>query len=244
MKESKVLIWATLYKQATHLLLILTVIFSICGSNAFAQFLDPRVTAFAGGSFLGGERGFIIEGDAFQSRFQNGGKVGIRVTADLTDSWSLEGTYSVSGNDLRITELDEVPPEERFFGIGVHQFIFNGLYYINPPGETLRFFFTAGIGWVRFSPSETAKIFALVDKFINDSASIRSSNKFGFNFGAGMETRVNEWLGIRVDLRDHITGYPRFGLPETSSGPGSVFFPVEGVLHNTEVSAGVVFYLP
>jgi len=232
------------YKQASHLLAVLTVIFFICGSNAFAQFLDPRVTAFAGGSFLGGERGFIIEGDAFQSRFQNGGKVGIRVTADLTNSWSLEGTYSVSGNDLRITELDEVPPEERFFGIGVHQFIFNGLYYINPPGETLRFFFTAGIGWVRFSPSETAKILALVDKFINDSASIRSSNKFGFTFGAGMETRVNEWLGIRVDLRDHITGYPRFGLPETSSGPGSTFFPVEGVLHNTEVSAGVVFYLP
>ena len=119
-----------------------------------------------------------------------GGKAGVRVTADLTDSWSLEGTYSFSGNDLRITELDEVPPKERFFGIGVHQFVFNGLYYITPPGETLRFFFTAGIGWVRFSPSETATILALVDKFIDDSASIRTSNKFGFNFGAGMETRT------------------------------------------------------
>ncbi len=235
-----------MYKQASHLLAVLTVIFAICGSNALAQFfLDPRVTGFAGGSFLGGERGFIIDGDnAFQSRFQNGGKVGVRVTADLTDSWSLEGSYSFSGNDLRITELDEVPPEERFFGIGVHQFVFNGLYYITPPGETLRFFLTAGIGWVRFSPSETAQILALVDKFIDDSASIRTSNKFGFNFGAGMETRANEWLGVRVDIRDHITGYPRFGLPETSTGPGSVFFPVEGVLHNTEVSAGVVFYLP
>jgi len=114
-------------KQATHLLVILTVLFPICGSNALAQFLDPRVTGFAGGSFLGGERGFILEGDAFQSRFQNGGKVGVRVTADLTDSWSLEGTYSFSGNDLRITELDEVPPQERFFGVGVHQFVFNGL---------------------------------------------------------------------------------------------------------------------
>jgi opacity protein-like surface antigen len=231
-------------KRASHLLVVLTVIFAISGSNALAQFLDPRVTVFAGGSFLGGERGFIISGNAFQSQFQNGGKAGGRVTADLTDSWSLEGTYSFSGNDLRITELDEVPPEERFFGIGVHQFVVNGLYYITPPGETLRFFFTAGIGWVRFSPSETAKILALVDQFIDDSASIRTSNKFGFNFGAGMETRANEWLGVRVDLRDHITGYPRFGLPESSSGPGGLFFPVEGVLHNTEVSAGVVFYLP
>ena len=231
-------------KPATRLLLILTVIFSICGSNAFAQFLDPRVTAFAGASFLKGERAFIIDGDAFQSRFQNGGKIGVRLTADLTDSWSLEGTYSFSGTDLRITELDEVPPEERYFGVGVHQFVFNGLYYLTPPGGKLRFFLTAGIGWVRFSPSDTAKILALVDDFINGTASLRSSNKFGFNFGAGMETRANEWLGLRVDIRDHITGHPRFGLPKTSSVPGSVYFPVDGILHNTEVSAGVVFYLP
>ncbi len=59
-----------------------------------------------------------------------------------------------------------------------------------------------------------------------------------------METRANDWLGFRVDFRDHITGIPRFGLPESSRGPGSVFFPVSGVLHNTEVSLGAVFYLP
>jgi len=231
------------YQRASNLLTVLTVIFVLCGSNALAQFLDPRVTGFFGVSFLGGERSFIVDGDPFQSQFENGAKVGLRLTTDVTDIWSLEGSYSFSDNDLRISELG-TPPEERFFGIGVHQFVFNGLYYVTPPGETLRFFFTAGIGWVRFSPSETAQVLALVDKFIDDEASIRTSNKFGFNFGGGMETRANDWLGFRIDVRDHITGYPRFGLPESSTGPGSVFFPVDGVLHNIEVSFGAVFYLP
>jgi len=231
------------HQRASNLLTVLTVIFVLCGSNAFAQLLEPRVTGFLGGSFLGGERSFIVDGDPFQSEFENGAKVGLRFTTDLTDIWSLEGSYSFSGNDLNITELG-TPPEKRFFGVGVHQLAVNGLYYLNSSGDTRRFFVTAGIGWVRFSPSETAKILALVDKFISDSASITTSNKFGFNFGAGMETRANDWLGFRVDFRDHITGYPRFGLPESSTGPGSVFFPVDGLLHHIELSFGAVFYLP
>ena len=232
-----------MYQRASNLLTVLTVIFVLCGSNAFAQLLDPRVTGFFGVSFLGGERSFIVDADPFQSNFENGVKVGLRFTTDLTDIWSVEGSYSFSDNDLRITELG-APPQKRFFGVGVQQLAVNGLYYLTPAGETMRFFVTAGIGWMRFNPNQTAQILALVDKFIDDEASITASNKFSFNFGGGMETRTNDWLGFRVDFRDHITGMPRFGLPESSTGPGSVFFPVSGVLHNIEVSFGAVFYLP
>ena len=150
------------YQRASNLLTVLTVIFVLCGSNAFAQLLEPRVTGFLGGSFLGGERSFIVDGDPFQSEFENGAKLGLRFTTDLTDIWSLEGSYSFSDNDLNITELG-TPPEKRFFGVGVHHLAVNGLYYLNSSGDTRRFFVTAGIGWMHFSPSETAKILALVD---------------------------------------------------------------------------------
>ena len=35
---------------------------------------------------------------------------------------------------------------------------------------------------------------------------------------------------------------PRYGLEESSSGPGGIFFPVSGILHNVEAAGGIVFY--
>jgi hypothetical protein len=39
-------------------------------------------------------------------------------------------------------------------------------------------------------------------------------------------------------------GVPTFSLPQASTGPGSVFYPVSGTVNNVEVAAGIVFYLP
>ena len=61
--------------------------------------------------------------------------------------------------------------------------------------------------------------------------------------GGGLEARLNRWLGLRFDFKDYMSPIPRFGLGETSSGPGGIFFPVSGIVHNVEVAAGIVFYL-
>ncbi len=60
--------------------------------------------------------------------------------------------------------------------------------------------------------------------------------------GEGIEARLNRWIGIRFDVKDYISAIPRFGLDETSSGPGAVFFPVSGAVNNVETAAGIVFY--
>jgi opacity protein-like surface antigen len=117
----------------------------------------------------------------------------------------------------------------------------NGLYNFLPRDAQWRPFATFGIGLSRFSPTADARNRALQD-FLSGPTRISSSTEFGFNFGGGVEKAVTERIGIRFDLRDNVTGMPRFGLPEAPLNPGGAFYPVKGVIHDFEVAAGVVFH--
>ncbi|MDA2939262.1 hypothetical protein MYX75_13500, partial [Acidobacteria bacterium AH-259-A15] len=58
--------------------------------NAFGLNPNPRVAILFGGSFLRGDRSFVVGGNTFTSQFVNGGKVRLRGTLDLTGHWSIE----------------------------------------------------------------------------------------------------------------------------------------------------------
>ncbi len=217
--------------------------------SAFGQ--EPsgkaRVTVFTSYSLLQGDRDFTIPDvppEPFRSEFVDGGKFGFRVTGDLNDYLAVEGSYSYGRNNLRITELDETPPEERGFGTTQNQFGGNVLFFFSPREKSVRPFVTAGVGLARFSPTDAAKARALDpnEEFIDDPTQLDSSTEFSFNFGGGVEAKVSSRVGVRFDVRDHIIQIPRFGLPQTDPGGSGVFFPVDGSVHNIEVSAGVVFY--
>ena len=212
-------------------------------SNSLGQDLNPRVTLFAGGSFHGGDRTFVVGGDPFQSEFLEGHKLGLRGTVDRTEHFSIEAAYSLGRNDLRILELEDLPPQDRTFDVTLHQVTGNLLFYLTPRERVLRPFATVGIGVTHFSPTDEAKVLAITDRFIKDPSSIEASTKLSLNFGGGVEGSLHRWIGVRVDIRDHVSKIPRFGLPETSSGPGGLFFPVNGSVHNIEISAGIVVFL-
>lgn len=204
---------------------------------------NPRVTLFGSASWVQAERNFVISGDTFRSNFAKGGKVGARGTLDLTDTWAIEATYAVGTNNLRIAELSGSTVRERAFGVRVHQLTGNSLFFFTVPVVPVRPFVVVGGGLMKYSPTDAAKLFAATREFVDEDALIRATNKPEVNFGFGVEARVINRLGVRVDVRDHITQVPRFGVPKTSSGPGSDFFPVSGITHNVEVSVGVVIYL-
>ena len=205
-----------------------------------AQDVPFRISVFGGISFLNGERAFLLVDDFFQSEFKNGGTVGLRGTADMADAFAVEGSYSLSTNDLRITERQ--PRRERTYDLNIHRLDGNLHYYFARVDDPFRPFMTAGIGLARFGPSSDAKQLAGT-RFIDEPTRISSSNQFSFNFGSGLEGRVSDLLGWRVDLRDHITGMPRFGVPETPLSPGDVSFPVSGVIHNVGLAFSLVFRL-
>jgi hypothetical protein len=199
-----------------------------------------RVSGFAGLSFLDGERSFVVDNNFFQSEFKNGGTIGARGTADITDAIAVEAAYGFSTNDLKITERQ--PPREREYDVHIHRFDGNLHYYFRPVDSPIRPFITAGIGLARFSPTNDAKELAGA-RFIDEPTRISSSNEFAFNVGAGTEVRFNDRLSWRADFRDHITSMPRFGVPETPLSPGGVSFPVSGVIHNISLTVGLVFRL-
>ncbi len=209
--------------------------------NALAH-PNPRITVLFGGSFMSGDRAFVVDGDPFISQFLNGGKFRLRGSLDLTSHWTLEGDYSIGHNDQRITEESGGILVQRDFGVSVGQVQLHFVRFLTDNESRIRPFFSAGLGMVRFNPTDEAKLLALGGDFIDDPTALTSSIELSFSVGGGLEARLNRWLGLRFDLKDHMSPIPRFGLNETSSGPGGIFFPVSGIVHNVEAAAGIVFY--
>jgi hypothetical protein len=207
---------------------------------AFAQYSNPRASVFVAGSFPGGNRVFEVDpGEVIETDLRKGAKIGFRIGADLTETWGAEATYSFGSADLRVRET--TPTREREFDAHLHQFMVNGLYNFLPSDSVWRPFATVGLGLARYSPKESARDAAL-QNFLDGPTRISSSTRLSINFGGGVEREITEIIGVRADVRDHIIGIPRFGLPEVPLNPNGVFYPVKGVVHDFEISVGVVFH--
>lgn len=206
--------------------------------SLFGQEPDLRVTVFSGGSFVKADHTFLIAGDGFRTKYASGGKLGFRVTGNMDKHWSAEGSYSYGTDNLRV--FDFTAGTERAFGVRVNQLTGNVLYYFSAPSEKLRPFLTGGVGYARFGPTDDARAFAIAREFLDGPAAISASNKGVLLAGAGIEGKFNDKWGFRADLRDLMTGTPRYGLSKTGPGP---IYPASGIAHGLEASVGVVFHL-
>ncbi len=215
-------------------------LFFFAGAAAWGQVGNARLTFFGSGSFLKGERSFTVGGAPKRSNFASGGRIGGRFTVDLGEHWAVEGAYAYGTNNLRIQDVG-ARTITRSFGTRVHQLTGNTSYYFSESGSTVRPFVTAGVGLMRLNPTGKAKNQAAVE-FVDEPATIQSNSKFEFNFGAGLEAAANDRFGLRLDLRDHLAGIPRFGVPQAPSAGVADFFPVSGIMNDVEASAGIVIY--
>lgn len=209
---------------------------------AAAQVSNLRFTLFGSGSFLKADRTFPAEGDTYHTQFAGGGRAGIRATADLTGHLSIEGTYAYGTNNFRLSNLSQVPPHVRSFGTRVQQIDANILYFLTGPRAPMRPFATFGFGILRISPTSAAKADASTQGFIAGPATLSSGNKFDFNYGFGIEEKLARYLGFRIDFRDHVLAVPRLGAPPGPGAVGAGFFPVSGLAHDVDISAGIVLY--
>ena len=219
----------------------LLVVMALAAPQVTAQG-NPRITVFGGGSFLSASRSFTVNGQNFDTRFVNGGKLRLRGSLDLTSHWTLEGDYSFGRNNFRVDELGATP-QQRDFGVRLHGINFNLVRFWTSSNSRFRPYLTTGLGLSRFSPTDVAKTLAINNALFDAPASLATSNTFGFPLGGGAEIRLSRWFGTRLEVKDYISAVPRFGVSKTSSGAGGTFFPVTGIAHNVEAAVGIVFYL-
>jgi hypothetical protein len=204
-----------------------------------AQGTNARITLFGSGSFLKADRTFPAEGQTYNSTFAAGGRAGLRVTFDFTDHFSAEGTYSYGTNNLRVSNLSSTPPAVRSFGVRVQQIDGDILYFVSGAQAKLRPFAALGFGIARLSPTSQAKA-AATEGFIAGPASLSSGNKFDFNYGFGVERKLDGHFGVRFDLRDHVIEVPRLGAPPGPGAAGAGFYPVSGIANVLDLSVGIV----
>ncbi|MCI0347973.1 MAG: porin family protein [Acidobacteriales bacterium] len=207
-----------------------------------AQEGAARITIFGSGSLPIAERNFSLFGEGFRTEYDNGAKVGLRGTVDLSSKWALEGTYGFGQNTWRVTEeLGAPTAEHRAFVIHRHQLTGGLLRYLNNRSDRVNFFVVVGGGLARFSPTDGAKARAAHEFVNNPAPDIQASNQWSVHAGAGLEAKLSSHWGLRIDVEDHVIPVPRFGLPKNNPGGGADFYPQSGVIQDIEPSVGIVY---
>jgi hypothetical protein len=214
----------------------------IMAAGLQAQEGSARITFFGTASLLQGERNFTLFGEAFRTEYDTGGKVGVRGTADLSDKWAVEAAYAFGGNTWHVTEeLGTPTAEHRAFSIHQHQLTGSLLRFLNSRSDRVNFFVLFGGGLVRFNPTDGAKARAAREFVNNPAPNIQASNEWTVQAGIGLEANLSSHWGIRIDVQDHISPLPRYGLPKTNPGGGADFYPQGGVIQDIEPSVGLVY---
>lgn len=106
--------------------------------------------------------------------------------------------------------------------MSIQNYYYNFVVHATPEGTAIRPFVTGGVGVSTFFPPGVS------------SLSGGGDNKFGFNYGGGVKFRLTDKFGLRMDVRDHVTGRPfeKFGVNT-----------LDGKFHNVEYSVGFALLL-
>jgi outer membrane protein OmpA-like peptidoglycan-associated protein/outer membrane protein W len=187
-----------------------------------------------------GGAGFHKRPDPLQTKLTNSGLIGLRVTQNIWNHWSLEQSFtSTIGADLLLSRAPGVQFLRQDFNQRTYTFMFNPVYHFTENGSRIRPFFTMGLGAISYSPTKDARaVGAALRPF--PAANLDTSTRFGVNYGGGVKARLTDLISLRFDIRGLSSGAPTFGLPP--SGPaGSFFIPSGGNAHSIQTSGGIGF---
>ena len=181
-------------------------------------------------------------GTPLSPQFLNGGKFRLRGSLDLSSHWTLEGDYSFGRNDQRITQDTGGVIEQRDFKVNVGQVQLNFVRFFTDNESRIRPFFSAGLGAVRFNPTDEAKLAALSGDFLADPTQLTSSIDISVAVGGGLEARLNRWLGLRFAFKDHMSPIPRYGLEGELFRSGGNLFSLSVAFCTTWKPQGESFF--
>lgn len=214
---------------------LLSVVAMVCFSTSLARAQGVRIFLMGSGSFLEDNRTFNGGlGVPYQSSYASGAKITFGGELSLAKILGFEASYGYGRNNLRLTDQ----AASQTFGYGVREQRLSGDLVVHSPVKYfgVRPYASGGLEYDHLAPTSQATTLASIGGFAGQIVSLGASNKLGFNYGAGVEWSSLPNVALRLDVRDHVTSSPTYGL--TSSQ-----FPISGRAHDAEVSVGVVFHI-
>jgi hypothetical protein len=223
--------------------LIVTV--ALCLSAIGGRAQDSLVYLVGGASSLSDKRAFSEASVNYSTGYATGGRgiLGVEVPWKKSKIFGLEGSYGFGQNNLRLSNLSFTPVEVKSYGLRDNRF--SGDLVARYPGSYrgTHPYVVFGVEYDRFSPTSSASSLAKTTGFGYASvATLSSQGKVGVNFGGGIDWRGSRRFGLRLDIRDHLTGSPTFGMPTAQpSTTGLPWFPATGRASNMEYSIGIMY---
>ena len=237
-------------KTVQGLMVLAVLLWSTGGAQARDLFKDKQWDAFVlgGGSTLIDSQYFTGASNLYYSNFELGPKFSFGVAVPYGKYLKIETAYSYGPNNFSVTNDDVFPHtiksgSVKEYPMRVYIGSISGvvhapvtLFHLQPYGE-------GGVEYDRFSPTQEAIKDAYDHGFASVSQAIIShTDKFGVNLGGGLDRKLTKRLTFRIDLRDHITSSPAFGIPPGETKDNLATYPVKGRADNIEYTAGLVFH--
>jgi hypothetical protein len=223
--------------------LILTVALFLSATAGRAQ--DKLIFLMGGGSSLDDFRSFSEGFVPYTTEYAAGaqGTLGVEVPLKKSQVFGLEGSYSFGQNNLKLRKLDVSPVPITSYGMRDNRASVDLAARPRTTYRGARPYVVLGVEYDRFSPTSSASSLATTEGFaFEPTAKLGSQSTGGVNFGGGIDWTGSRRLGLRIDVRDHITGSNTFGLPTSQpSTTGLPWFPATGHAHDIVYSIGIVY---
>jgi opacity protein-like surface antigen len=197
------------------------------------------VILMGGGSTVFDTTYFTSADERYRSSYATAARYVVGIETPLGQILGLEIAYSSGHNNLQVTNTSLSPTATTVYS--VRNNVGSVDLVAHAPFKRLGFHPYAEVGWDyhRFAPTLAGKEEAESQGFgAAATATLKTMDKLGLNCGGGLERKISRRVSFRLEVRDHITGSPTFGLPPQSSN--SAIFPAKGLAQNVEYSVGIV----
>jgi opacity protein-like surface antigen len=219
---------------------------ALCLIATVGKAQNSLVFVTGGGNKLGDARSFDEAFIPYQSTFAagGGGNVGLELPLKKSNIFGVEVSYGFSQNNLELTyENSPTLPVTKSYGLRDNRF--GGDLVVHSPStfRGIRPYAVVGAEYDRFSPTSAAVALANSTGFAYAPvAKLSSQGAGGVNIGGGLDYKLTEKWGVRIDVRYHITSSPTLGLPYGITPSSNAYFPISGDAHTIQYTIGIVYH--
>ena len=181
----------------------------------------------------------------YSTEYATGGRatLGVEVPLKKSKTFGVELAYGFGQSNLKLANLSYSYKPTTSYGLRNNRVSLDLVAHAPGAYHGAHPYAVFGVEYDDFSPTSAAQTEATKIGFaFEPTAKLSSQGSGGVNFGGGFDLKVTARVGLRIDIRDHISSSPSFGLPTTEpSTAGLAWFPVKGNASDIVYSVGLVY---